>query len=835
MKKVLFQTLLFVLFNSLQAQTYNFVNYGVEEGLAQSQVQTIIQDDDHNLWIGTLAGLTKYNGKTFTTYTQQDGLAEDWITTSYKDKNGDIWFGHWAGGLSKYVFKLNRFENFDLENYTRYKTITSIAQGKRGRIWMTTEGSGVFVFDPVTNKMLTISKKEGTRSNNFYAVKIDSLNRAWLASDSGVVICNTQNDVFTKSDFVFLDKNKGLPGNHITSLALVNKNEIWIGTADHGVVACTIPGDAVLKTSLSPFKEQLMIGSTTGLNSNFIENIYEDSRHNVWIATTGGGVAKCQLPNETKRLNAIGKVAITNYGTRQGLNYFNANTVFEDIEGSIWIGTDLGLNQYRSNRFLLYNTADSLINNLVWSVLCDRDNNLWLGTNEGLSKITFNRSPLNGKAGYSVKNYTDKDGLTSNIILALHQDSSGNIWCGTGYGGVCKLPKGSFRFEAYTKTNGLASDVVYAITSDNTGNLWFGTKEGATEYSPVTKVFKNYTVDDSLGGNNIYRIFKDSKGNIWFGALGGELSMYDGKKIKRIKNSNGLAHRFILSINEDGNHNMWFGAYGGGLYKYDGNTFEQFTAKDGMSSNTPYSIIPDADNNIWIGHPHGIDKFDVTAKTFRSFSKPEGFMGVECNPNAIAKDKEGNIWFGTIMGAVKYTPAEDRQNAIEPKVLLTGLKIFMKDAPFPEDGKFTYNQNHLTFAVVGISLTTPRKVRYQYKLEGFDNSWSPGYTDQNEIMYSNLAPGKYTLLVQASNNRGLWSKEPLHYKFFIAPPFWQTTVFYILMIVILSFCLYGAFRIRNKNLNSAKRQLEEQVKALRLKNMQLEQKIRGEEGSENVS
>ncbi len=134
-------------------------------------------------------------------------------------------------------------------------------------------------------------------------------------------------------------------------------------------------------------------------------------------------------------------------------------------------------------------------------------------------------------------------------------------------------------------------------------------------------------------------------------------------------------------------------------------------------------------------------------------------------------DKEGNLWYGTIMGAVKYNPAEDKLNTTEPQTFITGIRLFMKDIVFPDDARFSYNENHITFKFLGISLANPENVQYQYKLEGFDNEWSPTYTTLNEAVYSNLPPGSYTFMVRACNSNGTCNVQPVTYKFYIAPPF----------------------------------------------------------------
>jgi ligand-binding sensor domain-containing protein/serine phosphatase RsbU (regulator of sigma subunit) len=815
--------------NTLRSQTTSFIYYGVEQGLSQSQVQALTQDDDGNLWIGTLSGLTKYNGREFTTYSRKDSLAEDWVTAICKDKTGNIWFGHWAGGVSMYNYKTKKIENLNLEEYTRFKTVTSIVQDNDQRFWIATEGAGVFVYDPINKKMISLNKKDGLSSDNIYDVCLDQKGNIWMATDIGLTIYDPKTELTASSSFHFLNLGNGLLSNRITSLSLVNYNEIWVGSADAGVMVLQVKDNFKVSYPTQALEGAgEIINMKSGLGADFINCVFEDKTHNVWVGTTGGGAAKISPFPAKDRAEAISKAIIYNYNTKQGLNYFNANTIFQDREGTIWIGTDIGLNQYRGERFQIYDEADSLVNNLVWTTLCDREGNVWLGTNDGISKITFNYSALNRKENHTIKNYSTKDGLSSNVVLSSFEDKDGNLWFGTGFGGVCKFDKSTNKFEVFTKEQGLAGDVVYAICDDNKGNIWFGTKEGVSKFNLETKTFRNYSTADGLGGNNVYRIFKDSKGRLWFGALGGSLSMFDGNSFKTYDESDGMHHRFILCINEDKNHNLWFGAYGGGLYKYDGSVFTNLTVKEGLTTDSPYSIIADNDNHIWIGSSRGIDRFDEKKLQFVHYGKAEGFLGVETNPNAVCLDKEGNLWYGTIMGAVRYSPKEDKVNTAEPQTYITGLKLFLKDYPFPDDARFKYDQNHLTFNFVGVSLNNPEKVKYQYKLDGFDKDWAPGYTTANEAVYTNLPPGSYTFMVRAFNNDGIGNIQATEYKFYIAPPFWQTAVFYVLAFLFAIFSLYVFDKMRTRKLKVAKKVLEDKVEErteeLAIKNSELAEK-----------
>jgi ligand-binding sensor domain-containing protein/serine phosphatase RsbU (regulator of sigma subunit) len=811
------------------AQTTSFINYGVEQGLVQSQVQSIVQDNDGNLWIGTLAGLSSYNGFAFKNYSKKDGLAEDWITVTYKDSKGDIWFGHWAGGVSRYNSKTKKIESLNLEEYTRFHTVTAIIEDKQGYFWIATEGSGIFIYDPVKNRMFALNVKDGLASANVYDLEADSSGNMWIATDHGITICDTKGDISSPASYVDLNAARGFPSDVITSFSLANKGtEMWVGTGDKGVVVLQLPAGFVNRNAPTLLPTLRSYGSAQGLGADFVETIIEDSKGNIWVGTTGGGAAKITPRPSGNRLDALDMAIVKNYNTRQGLNYFNVKTILEDREGNIWIGTDVGLNQYRGERFLLFDKQDGLNNDIVWATLVDHESNVWLGTNDGLTKLTFYSVPGTGERRFTARNYSRADGLGSNVILSLYEDETGTIWAGTGFGGVSRLVPGASSFETFSTSDGLAGDVVYAINSDLKGNIWIGTKEGASKFDPATKTFRNYTTEDGLGGNNVYRIFRDSRGNLWFGALGGYLSVYDGKGFTKYDETNGIVHRFILCINEDKNHNLWFGAYGGGVYLFDGRSFRNFTMKNGLTTESPYAIICDNDNNVWIGNSRGLDRFDRADSTFSHFGRSEGFLGVEVNPNAASIGKDGSLWFGTIMGAVKFDPKQNVKNTVEPLTYINGLKIFMRDADFPEDARFSYDQNHLTFSFVGISLTNPEKVKYQYKLEGFDKDWSPIPVHYNEAVYSNLPPGEYTFMVRAINNDGVPNKEPVSYKFFIRPPFWQTATFYVLMTLFVIFSIFGADKWRTRKLKRQKKILEEKVEQrtleLALKNEELAQK-----------
>ncbi len=380
---------------------------------------------------------------------------------------------------------------------------------------------------------------------------------------------------------------------------------------------------------------------------------------------------------------------------------------------------------------------------------------------------------------------------------------------------------------------------------DSEGNLWFGTdKSGIYKYDGVT--FTNFTKKDGLNDNEVLTLFLDNKGNIWVGTRRG-ISIFKDENFTDFSEKHGLnKNDLIFSILEDHESNLWFGAYGGGIIKYTpsqlihteqgendefNGSFITFTSKDGLHNDNVVLMVFDDTENLWIGTEKGIDKFSIeqykeTGKAaFKHYGKAEGFTGIECIHNSVCQDSKGNIWFGTLRGAIKYIAKNDRPNNIEPITHITNLRLFFEEIDWstytnkasnaarninglPIGLKLPYNKNHLTFNFVGISLVAPEKVRYQYKLEGFDETWSPA-TKATYATYSNLNPGEYTFNVKACNNDGLWNKEPETFSFEIASPFWQMGWFRISGFIAISLLIFATYQIRTYKVRKRNKQLEE--------------------------
>lgn len=794
MYKLISRLIIFLLVSSaLNAQTYSFQHIGVEDGLAQSVVTCIVQDNEGVFWVGTMSGLTAYDGKKFRIITKDNGLAENWITSSLKDKNGNLWFGHWGGGVSYYDTKNAMFTDMKFERFSNFKTVTSIVEDKNGDIWFGTNGTGVFKYESKANAILSFAKEDGFTSNHISSIFIDKYNNIWFGTNRGVVIYRFSKKPEEKGAFMLFTTKDGLVSDQITSIENAGENSIAIGSENSGISIVS----NINKLSELKFRT---LDKSKGLLSNNIICLFSSDDSTLWIGSRDEGVIRYDL----------NKKSFKNLSTKEGLNYFKVNTITKDRESNIWIGTDLGLNLFRGDEFQIYDESDGLINNVVWSITEDSQKRLWMGTNEGVSRLTFIKNPLTKEqVRLETKNITATQGLSNKIVLAITSTGRGEIWCGTGFGGITVLNEEGVRKMVIDSSKGLASNTVYSIRQDNFNNIWAGTNLGVSKISPEGKI-TNYTTKDGLGGDNIYQILNDSKGRLWFASIGGLLSYYENNEFKVFNPKNNDNQRFITSITEDENGNIWFGAYGNGIFNISGNEVKNFSSANGLSSNSPYSMISDNKGNLWIATNMGIDKFNLTDLTVKNYREKEGFLGIEPNPNAVCLDHQGNLWFGTIMGAVKFDLSEEKINKVEPITKVEEIKVDHEPFAFPEDNSFSHNENHITFHYIGVSLSNPQHIEYKYILEGFDLDWSP-VTKNQDVIYSNLPPGDYEFKVMASNNDGIWNAIPSSYAFSISPPFWRTWWFYIICFFIVIEILYIGDKIRMKNLITAKAILEKTV------------------------
>ncbi|MEY4111300.1 MAG: hypothetical protein RLZZ46_1656, partial [Bacteroidota bacterium] len=578
-----------------------------------------------------------------------------------------------------------------------------------------------------------------------------------------------------------------------------------------------------------------------GLSNNVVMSILEDKSGNLWFGTYGGGVSKYDGKN------------FTHFKYEEGLSNNFINCILQDRSGSFWFCTygegvsKLTLSKvegYDKYSFNHYTSKEGLSNTMLTSIIEDKYGNFWFGAGNGVHKYD----------GNNFYHYTQEEGLSNNVVTSILEDKSGNLWFGTNGGGVSKYDGQSFTH--FTEKEGLINNHVTGILEDKSGNLWFGTFGGVSKYDGHS--FTHFTEKEGLSNNFVLSILEDKSGNLWFGT-GGGVSKYDGQSFTHFTEKEGLINNYVTGILEDKSDNLWFGTFGG-VSKYDGQSFTHFTEKEGLINNDVTSILQDKHGNFWIGTRFGLntvakayaaDFFEkcksgkLTEKDIflKSYSYEDRFLAVGINGvKTIYLAKDSTIWIGTNDRINVFHPEDLLPDRLPPTIQVTGIDLFnepiawpllcskqdstlilkngMEVASYcfngvsrwyslPEDLSLSYNNNYLTFNFIGITTSQPKKVKYQYKLEGMDENWS-GLTSRNEATYGNIPPGTYTFLVKAMNSDGVWSK-PFTYTFTIRPPWWKTWWAYSAYALFIIGSVYTYIRWRERALRARQKELEVKV------------------------
>ncbi|MET0655402.1 MAG: two-component regulator propeller domain-containing protein [Pseudoxanthomonas sp.] len=742
-----------------------------EDGLPQNSVNKILETSDGYLWVGTQAGIARFDGVNFSVFdhTNTPALHDDYISDLVEDTQGTLWIATSNGGVS--YFKKGVFAHMDgvgeragfalvaaadgsvwvggygglkqIKNGRVVKTYTAatdglagdpirrLVMGKDGSLWIGTSGG----LDRLTGGRIQSYPISASLPNDQLLMHLDAEDSLWIQTQSAGIVRQVQGRFEPW-------RMKGIPETSVRDMLETRDGSLWLATASDGLFR-------VSARQVSRFTTK------DGLSSNEVTDLYEDRAGNLWVGTNGGG------------LDRFRDGVFTTYAKEEGLADDRTYAVIEDSADDVWVTTAGGLSRIRGNDAHAFTTASGLAIASTWAVREDQARDLWIGTaNKGLIRMN---------QGEVLPAPSNREGIPPYLVSEILEDDKRQLWVSTSGGGLARYAKG--QVHVYTRKDGLLNNSVYAMADDGKGTLWIGTSDG---------------LNSMRGGRIISHPFE------------------------------GLSHAWVVTLYLDAKKTLWIGTLGRGLFRLEGGRFTRYTTREGLLDDAINSILEDAAGNFWIGSNKGITRLsrsdldEVAAGTRQrmqplAFGKADGMKSSETNsatqPSAW-RAHDGRLWFPTIRGVVVVDPAKISMSSQSPPARVEQILANDSAIALAVPLRLAPETRRVEIRYTAPSLSNPERTRFRYRLDGFDEQWVMG-GPQRLAQYTNLAPGNYTFHVSASAEDGSWGDQEGILKFELKPQFYQTGWFRMLYALAGLCVAWGIYRLRVNWLHARAAVLEE--------------------------
>ena len=748
-----------------------------EQGLPQNSVQAIAQTRDGYLWLGTQEGLVRFDGVRFTVFDEKNApsLGNAHVLTLRAASDGSLWIGTRGRGILRW--REGRFTSFKDPNPAA-NVVRALFEDSRGRLWAGTDG-GLLRFE---KDRFVPAYPADAKSPDVVMAIAESKGEIWFGTDGGGLrrLKERGLDAFTKKE--------GLSSDAIRALWADLDGTLWIGTRGGGLNRLREGRAEALPTQGGAW-------STIGSSA-----MQRDRAGNLWIGTRGGGLLRLQGER------------ISSFSKGDGLSSDIVLSLYEDREGSLWVGTDgEGLHRFKDGKVTPFSTQEGLSNNLLLPIYEDRNGTVWLGSYGG---------GLNAFRDGVFRAYTTRQGLSSDMVVSLAGDPEGNLWIGTDGGGLNRLS--GDRVTRFGSAEGLSSNRVTALLSGREGGLWVGTYGGGLDLLRGGR-FTVYGPAEGLGSPMILALTEDRNGTLWVGTDGGGLFRFRDGRFTALTARDGLANDTVYRIYEDADGVLWIGTFEG-LSRLKDGKFATYTTKTGLFDSRIFQILEDDDGRLWMSCNKGIfrvsrkelnDVAEGRARVFTPavFGRADGMKSSECNGTSQPagwKAHDGTLWFPTTLGAVRIDPRHLPSNSQAPPVAIESVAIDKRT--YDLVGRLTAppGGGELEIRYTGLSFLDPSRVRFRYRLDGFDRSWVESDT-RRVAYYTNTPPGRYVFRVIACNNDGVWNEQGGSLEIVLEPHFYQTLWFYGLCALGAVLAGTGVHRFRVRALTRRTNELSRMV------------------------
>jgi len=809
-----------------QAPNIKFAHITLEDGLSQSSIYSIVQDNKGFMWFATLDGLNKYDGYNISIYRNDpddsSSISDNVLNYLYVDPpeyGGKLWIGTRGAGLCVFDELFDRFKTFAYDK-DNPKTISSnnihFILGDQDYLWIATT-TGLNRMDRKSGNFKRFNFNDKNK-NIVYCIIPQGKNILWLGTNNGLCKFNKKSGDFSFVNFT--DKHaKTKELNNINSGAIDAEQILWLAT-----------NNGLIRFDTNNKKYQVFTkenNKKNSLSSNIITSIIIDKDQIIWLGTQKGGLCRYDKKNNE----------FTGYKNDPAIRYSLQNnnilSLYQNKENILWIGSSLGgvdkwnraaeeLSLFRHNPY----DENSLSNNQVRNIYQDKQGRIWIGTVLGGLNLFLKKEK---RFVHYMNKPDDPNSLSNNHVRDILEDSKGRFWIATDGGGFCRFYPKKEKFVAYTTENSnLSNDHIWNILEDKNGMLWLATYGGGVNiFNPETKkitVYSNSENPNSLSNDFVTTIFEDHLGNIWIGTFGGGLNLWQTKTksfkryLHKRKNKKSLGNNRIYVINEDSKGRLWIGAKGAlSLFVRKTQEFKNYDERNGLPNNMIMGILEDSHGNIWVSTNRGLSKFNPETKKVRNYDIRDGLQSNEFLAGSYCKTQEGKFIFGGINGFNVFNPDKIVDNPNPPSVVITGFQISNQTVKFDTTISnkkiiiLNHKQNDISFDFVALDYIFPKKNQYKYKLIGFDDDWV-NVKFKRFATYTNLPPGDYIFKVIGSNNDEVWNMEGTQIKVIIEPALWQRLWFKIAVVLLIIFIVSLWFYLRIRRIKKQNEYLEEQVR-----------------------
>ncbi len=812
-----------------------FEQLNVEQGLPQESALAMLQDRQGFVWIGTVAGLARYDGYAMTVFKSHAGdptsLSDNFISALYQDESGQLWVGT-RGGLNRYDPAHHQFVRyFPARSQTEIagNTVNAIIGDGDGGMWLATN-EGLQHFQPESGRFTALrhdsARGDSLADNNVVSLAREGNGDLLVGTAGGLDRLAKGSDSFAHLGLEASPHSR-IVDKSIRAITLAGDGRAWIGTANG--LKLLPPGSS---------QAQAMTGASLAeLNNIVVSALYLDATH-LWIGTDADGL---------KRVDMAGG-GVQGYrhaeADEHSLGSDHVDTVFEDHGGTLWVGTwyagasrtDLASGGFDRIR-AVPGKANTLSSSQVVNIAGDADGNIYFATLDGLNRLDA--------ATGTIKVYrheaSDPRGIADNRIDLIVPQSDGLWWLGTE-SGLGRFDPKTGRFTPQKLGPGYQySELAHAIIKDEQGIFWIASRGGLHRYDPVSGKSQTYRHDEkdpaSLSDDWIWHLIEDRHGMLWLATMNG-LERFDRSTGRFThfrndpRNPNSLSHNRVHFLLEDGTGRFWVGTAGGlnlADTASDGEiSFRRYTGADGLASEAIGSILEDRQGMLWVSTTGGISRFDPASGSFRNYTDKDGLVAGSYFINSAWKAQDGTLYFGGINGVSRFHPDAIRENPHAPQVVITDFLIFNQsvlknkasadiklEASLQDTHTLTlpWRDSVVSFEFAALHFADPQRNQYAYQLEGFDHDWVYTEAGKRFATYTNLDPGRYLFRVKAANKDGVWNPTGVTMELIITPPVWKTWWFRIAVAASILGIGYLAYHARVRQLLRQTDTLEHEVEA----------------------